>query len=340
MISALPPAPSRGDDSDVFVEKADRFVAALPRFGSEISLLAEQFNMGAGLLAGGYSPPVAYMAGLRMTVITQSVQYGANTYAPVMTSLPFTTSGEFEVAKFRLIQGVAGADLGAPSGGDLVGVVERSTGDAVRLADTMARMPSRFGRIDASSFPRLFDAIRRYRYGDPSQGPIVACILASSLGNGPSLPSQSQAPGHDFFARLRAEIDPAGLINFEIRNYSADGSTVTDWEAIIAAMTAAGVTPHITYLIPGMNDFAVGQFNGGQGFNGFQRVFGRVLSALKKLGSDCVVTTSMHPAVVSNPGLQTMPGGQSQVYPTAIAAPVSNTALQPPTESSLMAEVP
>ncbi|WP_298402736.1 phage tail protein [Janthinobacterium sp.] len=226
--------------------------------------------------------------------------------------------------------------LGAVGGDAMVGVMERSTGDALRLTDAMARMPSRFGRIDVSSFPRLFDAIRRYRYGDPTQKPIVACIFASSLGNAPTLPSIEQAPGHDFFARLRAEIDPAGLIQFEIRNYSLDGSTVSSWEAAIAGMLAAGVSPHIAYLVPGMNDFATAQYNGGQGFQGFQRSFARVLYALKKIGSDIVATTSMHPAVVSNPGLQSLPGDMAQVYPTAIAAPVSAAALQPPADEGLM----
>ena len=226
--------------------------------------------------------------------------------------------------------------LAAAGGEAMVGVTERSTGDALRLADAMARMPSRFGRIDASSFPRLFDAIRRYRYGDPTQAPIVACIFASSLGNAPTLPSVEQAPGHDFFARLRAEIDPAGLIKFDLRNYAINGSTVSEWEAAIAAMAAAGVTPNITYLIPGMNDFATPQFNSGQGFQGFQRAFARVLYALKSLGSDIVATTSMHPAVVSNPFLQTLSSDLAQVYPTAIPAPVSPAALQPPADDGLM----
>lgn len=226
--------------------------------------------------------------------------------------------------------------LAAPGGDAMVGVVERSTGDTLHLNDAMARMPSRFGRLDAASFPRLFDAIRRYRYGDPAQGPIVACIFASSLGNGPTLPDINQAPGHDFFTRLRAEIDPAGLIKFEVKNYAINGSTVSEWEAAIKTMVAAGVVPHITYLIPGMNDFSTAQYNSGQGFQGFQKAFARVLYALKKLGSDVVATTSMHPAVVSNPGLQSLPAGLAQVYPTIIAAPVSDAALQPPADEGLL----
>lgn len=56
-----------------------------------------------------------------MTRPTQTVSYNGETYAPIQSQLPFTTSGTFETAKFRLIQGVSGADLAAPTGAALVG---------------------------------------------------------------------------------------------------------------------------------------------------------------------------------------------------------------------------
>lgn len=64
----------------------------------------------------GYLPPDAYTAGLLMNSPRQTVTYAGNTYAPNATDLPFTTSGVFETAKFRLIQGITGSDLAAPSG--------------------------------------------------------------------------------------------------------------------------------------------------------------------------------------------------------------------------------
>lgn len=121
MITALPPAPSRGDDSDVFVARADAHVAALPRFVSEVNALSRIFNIGTSMATLGYLPPVLYSAGIALSVATQTVQYEGNTYAPKLGDLPFTTSGTFEVAKFRIIQGVSATDLAAPSGAGTVG---------------------------------------------------------------------------------------------------------------------------------------------------------------------------------------------------------------------------
>lgn len=71
------------------------------------------------LAAAGYAPPVVYAAGISMTLQTQTVSYNGDTYAPKQSELPFTTSGTFETAKFRLIQGVASADLPLLVGQDL-----------------------------------------------------------------------------------------------------------------------------------------------------------------------------------------------------------------------------
>lgn len=72
------------------------------------------------VLAGiGYAPPVTYAAGISLTLTTQTVEYAGEVYAPKLANLPFTTSGTFETAKFRLIQGVASAELPALVGQDL-----------------------------------------------------------------------------------------------------------------------------------------------------------------------------------------------------------------------------
>lgn len=121
MITALPPAPSRGDDSDVFVARADAHIAALPRLVNEINAMGEIFNLSSSLATLGYLPPVLYVGGLAMKTATQTVQHNEVTYAPKLTFLPFTTSGEFEVDKFRVIQGVTANDLGHEDGAAIVG---------------------------------------------------------------------------------------------------------------------------------------------------------------------------------------------------------------------------
>jgi hypothetical protein len=79
--------------------------------------------MQALVAAMGYQVPVTYAAGINLTQPNQTVTYGGQTYAPISTELPFTTSGTFETAKFRLIQGVSGADLAASSGANMVGLL-------------------------------------------------------------------------------------------------------------------------------------------------------------------------------------------------------------------------
>lgn len=76
----------------------------------------------------GYAPPVAYAAGISLTLTTQTVEYAGEVYAPKVANLPFTTSGTFETAKFRLIQGVASADLASGGGAAMVGYTPAGTG--------------------------------------------------------------------------------------------------------------------------------------------------------------------------------------------------------------------
>ena len=76
----------------------------------------------AQLFKLGYEVPVNYTASINLVRATQTVQYDGVTYAPKSDFLPFTTSGTFEAAKFRVVQGVVGTDLASPSGAGLVGV--------------------------------------------------------------------------------------------------------------------------------------------------------------------------------------------------------------------------
>ncbi|WP_343632639.1 hypothetical protein [Roseateles sp.] len=126
------PIPSKLPQDLLFnAEKADEFVNStaltyVDRFGSTRKTLAgikaDTLQQTQAFFASlGYLPPVAYASGLSMTQPNQTVSYSGSVYAPKLDQLPFTTSGTFEAAKFRLIQGLTAADLGAPSGGTLVG---------------------------------------------------------------------------------------------------------------------------------------------------------------------------------------------------------------------------
>lgn len=105
---------------------------------SEASAAAMVDGASSVLGSMGYEVPVAYVAALSMARPTQTVSYSGQTYAPILSQLPFTTSGTFETAKFRLIQGVSGPDLAANSGASIVGT---STGQTVeqRLANAVTQ---------------------------------------------------------------------------------------------------------------------------------------------------------------------------------------------------------
>ena len=87
----------------------------------------------------GYAPPVAYAAGIALTLTTQTVEYSGEVYAPKGSVLPFTTSGTFETEKFRLIQGVASADLASGGGATMVGYTPAGTGAVATTAQSKLR---------------------------------------------------------------------------------------------------------------------------------------------------------------------------------------------------------
>jgi hypothetical protein len=65
----------------------------------------------AELASVGYAPPVAYTAGISLTTANQTVSFSGVVYAPKLADLPFTTSGTFETAKFRVVQGALASQI-------------------------------------------------------------------------------------------------------------------------------------------------------------------------------------------------------------------------------------
>ena len=93
----------------------------------------------ASRIARGYEVPVTYTAGISLTRATQTVSHMGVVYAPALADLPFTTSGTFEAAKFRVIQGVAGADLADGAGAALVGSLNTGAGAVLRTVQAKLR---------------------------------------------------------------------------------------------------------------------------------------------------------------------------------------------------------
>lgn len=109
------------------------------------ALAAQQLVASVAATFGGvgYFPPVAYGAGLDMSLAAQTVTYLGQTYAPIISFLPFTTSGTFEAAKFRVIQGVVASDLAASTGSGLLGHIATGVGSILRwVRDKLRESPS------------------------------------------------------------------------------------------------------------------------------------------------------------------------------------------------------
>lgn len=75
----------------------------------------------APVIAGlGYLPPVPFASGLTVDSSRITVSHGGEVYAPVADALPFTTTGTFNPAQWRVIQGIVGADLLSDTGASIV----------------------------------------------------------------------------------------------------------------------------------------------------------------------------------------------------------------------------
>lgn len=125
------------------------------------------------VLAGaGYAPPVLYAAGISLTLKTQTVEYAGNAYAPKLSDLPFITTGTFETAKFRLIQGVAAVDLAASGGSALVGHLPSGLGALPVPIKTL---------LDQFVSPEHFGAVGN---GVANDGPAVLAALKEACLTG------------------------------------------------------------------------------------------------------------------------------------------------------------
>lgn len=138
-VDDLPPEPNRGQPEDDYVATAQRWAAALPRFGRQMDSLGTHFNMAAGVLQLGYLKPVSYVAGIRLTIATQTVEHEGVMYAPLLGVLPFTTSGVFEEGHFRVIQGVTSSDLSTPDASSRVGFLPAGSGAVPTDVETKLR---------------------------------------------------------------------------------------------------------------------------------------------------------------------------------------------------------
>jgi lysophospholipase L1-like esterase len=130
--------------------------SAVNRAGNRLrTLLYYQARFEEALARIGYEAPVLYSAGIALTRSTQTVEYQGKAYAPVVAALPFTTSGTFETANFRLIEGATIealqtliANLASGAGADLVGFLANGDGAILKtVGDTLIPRTVNYGGV-------------------------------------------------------------------------------------------------------------------------------------------------------------------------------------------------
>lgn len=123
------PVPST-DPSDLLfnAQKLDQVVSGSAQYYTDRlgvnRRTVEGISAAADVVLGGlgYAPPVAYAAGISLTLTTQTVEYSGEVYAPKVGDLPFTTSTwATDSAKLRIIQGLVASDLSSSGGAAMVG---------------------------------------------------------------------------------------------------------------------------------------------------------------------------------------------------------------------------
>lgn len=133
-----------------------------------------------------------------MAVAAQTVGYNGNKYASRGDKLLFTTSGTFEADKFRLIQGVAGADLGANTGSLMVGDRHTPTAIPLNMHDRM----------------KMWFSARDYI---PGENPVAATPIMFTIRN--------DSDKSDKFHHWRA-IDYSGHATLGLRSADGPGTEV------------------------------------------------------------------------------------------------------------------
>lgn len=131
-IPPLSPFPGRGAAPEDYIAQADTTMQQLPGVVEGIRQAVDAFNLGAGVLAGGYLPPVSYAAGISVTLALQTVQRGGVTYAPLIERLPFVTGADFDATAWRVVQGVTASALADTSGAGLIGWIQSGAGAVFR----------------------------------------------------------------------------------------------------------------------------------------------------------------------------------------------------------------
>jgi hypothetical protein len=90
-----------------------------------------QTEIGAIISGLGYLPPVEFGSGILVDSGRVTVEYNGDVYAPVLSEVPFTTTGIFDPDQWRVIQGVTASDLASVDEGKGAAMVRYDADETV-----------------------------------------------------------------------------------------------------------------------------------------------------------------------------------------------------------------
>lgn len=237
----------------------------------------------------GYQPPIAYAGGISFTVAdnTKTVELSGVVYAPLPSSLPFTTSGTFvgdDDTRFFVIQGLTASDIAAldlvtktelalSTGADLVGASPTET-----VADKLLE----FDNYQVSNNSALATTNGRVTVNENDIGILQSDVVAlesqvtSGLSGGAAIYVDTTAGlaatvNGEYFNVPSAEADESLIL---YRNDSGVATEITRTpnnlavDNAIAAANSLDYTALSPYELVQQNTFevntlGVGNFNGG-----------------------------------------------------------------------------
>lgn len=205
-------------------------------------------------------------------------------------------------------------------------------------------LQERYGRSNTGSLPNLNKALAEY---DISGKPTLYVVgFGSSIGLLTDL--NGNTPGKNVFNAIQTAVNKGSSSNYTMAydEESVGGSIALNFPTAWATMLGKGHVPTVCVFTYGENDFQTSQYNagetwlgGGAGGNNFQTYMRNAAKTCWDNGADVVIITSQHYGIMNSgntPTQPSMPTAIPQIYPSAVAAPVSCSNLVPTCSNGLI----
>lgn len=177
-------SPTLNNDQDAPVMMIQQLAGEAEVLGDRVEVVEDVLgDLGTLRASVGYFGPVPYASGLSITSPWQTVDYMGTIYAPIPSAVPFTT-GAWNPAQWRVIQGVTAGDLASASGAGMVGFQQAGAGAVVRpLQDKMRERISVLDFIPVEEHAAIRDYTSTFDCTQYIQKAIDQCMYLGRVGN-------------------------------------------------------------------------------------------------------------------------------------------------------------